>query len=1074
MESRHRRESYVNYGMETIAGLSFDSTGDIQEEIEEDDLDELFDKMDSLGIDASGLDDIEEFRERIRLHFETADSKESFFDKILQNLTDHSQDDTNKRKVLKTLLRSCQSSFKKFYKERISSSGREYSEGSKEIENLLITEGKTKDLNSDLTEKITKIDSNECIIVVSGETSAGKSSFLNLLIGERGLLPEHTLSCTSVITRLSYGEKPSVRVVKKDKSHDDIALKAGEPVGAQIDEILFHRKEEDRERGHDIQEVQLKVPIPLLKSGLVLVDSPGIGENEAMDAIIGEFVQTNHIMGFIYLIKSDQAGGVQEDRIGNLLKLIITTEKAKGELHGMGFDPKSAIFVCNLWDLIKQNEREVVYKNIVSRLSSYWPAITEQQVIPFSTKKARDELKINRKYVTTEYRNILCALEALFSASLDRRVHSTYRWMESILKRMTKHLKTLVNRIDTSEDDLALKLEKIRVKLTSLQDKSIRIFDDLKDNIAKTAENIHEQFLKYLALPQVRIRIVSWRIDEVPDPEQTTSWDEAKASIYQSTKARISKELAVWEKEKGIIQNLRDDLQKDIRLELSLLESEIEDISDDLESDSASSASPLGDDLSASQNPRHSTRRQTVTAANFAADLTSSMPIGFVARYLNPLGSAFGEIMSSSSNRLKEYQNKPCRVANEKSDRFLKYLLNTPQGNEVLKTFIENTLEGPKELLSGIEKRIPSIVNTNMELMDQILRSKRNTKESRSVYEEMMEGLESLKMELTEYGKGEIFVTDFKATAISICDSTDESGKRTMQVSDFIRGSSAESFREESRGLWTMMENGVLDNKRDILIRMYMVSAKVDHTYSEVSKLRFLKHENIADFLGIHNMGNAVPAFIYDDSATGRMKTLYQFFKYSKPVKDVVPEILEQTVKGIDYLHRRNLVHMELNIYTVTINGSGTVKLTGGCLPRRAALPSDRESLQISYFVYLSPDVLNGETYLACDDVYSLCLLIYELCVVRKPFLEQRKWSIDEFITRVNPYSMLGMQEFIKCFDPTLGKLIERGIDIRVDHRPRVDEFLKPLSTPFSFVSAADEVHYSQSRLRRSSSKNNS
>ena len=50
------------------------------------------------------------------------------------------------------------------------------------------------------------------------------------------------------------------------------------------------------------------------QNGLVLIDSPGIGENEAMDNIIEEFVENNPIMGFIYVIKSDQAGGVQEDR----------------------------------------------------------------------------------------------------------------------------------------------------------------------------------------------------------------------------------------------------------------------------------------------------------------------------------------------------------------------------------------------------------------------------------------------------------------------------------------------------------------------------------------------------------------------------------------------------------------------------------------------------------------------------------------------------------------------------------------------------------------------------------------
>ena len=53
----------------------------------------------------------------------------------------------------------------------------------------------------------------------------------------------------------------------------------------------------------------------MFQCGLVLVDSPGIGENDAMDEVITEFVSAHDIMGFLYAIKSDNAGGVDEDRV---------------------------------------------------------------------------------------------------------------------------------------------------------------------------------------------------------------------------------------------------------------------------------------------------------------------------------------------------------------------------------------------------------------------------------------------------------------------------------------------------------------------------------------------------------------------------------------------------------------------------------------------------------------------------------------------------------------------------------------------------------------------------------------
>ena len=53
----------------------------------------------------------------------------------------------------------------------------------------------------------------------------------------------------------------------------------------------------------------------IFQCGLVMVDSPGIGENDAMDKVIVQFVAENQINAFLYIIKTDNGGGVDEDRV---------------------------------------------------------------------------------------------------------------------------------------------------------------------------------------------------------------------------------------------------------------------------------------------------------------------------------------------------------------------------------------------------------------------------------------------------------------------------------------------------------------------------------------------------------------------------------------------------------------------------------------------------------------------------------------------------------------------------------------------------------------------------------------
>ncbi len=59
-------------------------------------------------------------------------------------------------------------------------------------------------------------------------------------------------------------------------------------------------------------------PCFVFQTGVYIIDSPGFGENAAMDKMLMDYISANQIFAFIYVIKSDNAGGVQEDRVNFL------------------------------------------------------------------------------------------------------------------------------------------------------------------------------------------------------------------------------------------------------------------------------------------------------------------------------------------------------------------------------------------------------------------------------------------------------------------------------------------------------------------------------------------------------------------------------------------------------------------------------------------------------------------------------------------------------------------------------------------------------------------------------------
>ena len=108
-------------------------------------------------------------------------------------------------------------------------------------------------------------------LYLSGETSSGKSTLLNLILGEQ-LLPYSVLSTTSTIWELRYGDTPKLVAHFKDKGLGDVTktVPLDEPSEAseqsylrQISEYV-HLKTK-REKGSDYEKIELFWPHNLLK-----------------------------------------------------------------------------------------------------------------------------------------------------------------------------------------------------------------------------------------------------------------------------------------------------------------------------------------------------------------------------------------------------------------------------------------------------------------------------------------------------------------------------------------------------------------------------------------------------------------------------------------------------------------------------------------------------------------------------------------------------------------------------------------------------------------------------------------
>jgi small GTP-binding protein len=103
-------------------------------------------------------------------------------------------------------------------------------------------------------------------VSVLGEFKRGKSTLINALLGAE-LMPTGVLPLTAVATEVGYGE-PGVTIVHLDGTTEEVGLE-------HLADYVTEPRNPANER--QVARVEARAPVELLRAGVVLVDTPGIG-----------------------------------------------------------------------------------------------------------------------------------------------------------------------------------------------------------------------------------------------------------------------------------------------------------------------------------------------------------------------------------------------------------------------------------------------------------------------------------------------------------------------------------------------------------------------------------------------------------------------------------------------------------------------------------------------------------------------------------------------------------------------------------------------------------------------------
>ncbi|XP_064632152.1 uncharacterized protein LOC135490705 [Lineus longissimus] len=822
-----------------------------------------------------------------------------------------------------------------------------------------------------IVQNYNRFKDNGCPILVAGESGAGKSSFLNLLIGSKINPVDDSLNATSTICELhnddnkadaeiTYG--PHHPEINKGKNREILSLDIQNPESAQK---LLQRYTIGQDRTRRIYDlIKIHWPIPMLQGKVFLVDSPGVGESKAMSEKVLSYLPK--AAAFIYIINcSINGGGISEGRLEVLLEPV-TNQKDVEELQV--FNPESAIFVLNQWDEVENSARENVRRRNINKLKRLWPGLKEEkQVYCLSVKEAQKKLDMGGGE-TREYKALLDGLYHFMETSLNLTIDNHHRWLSFVHGRLLNIVQTNFTSAKRTRHQNAMLGKETKEKLDQLKEEADNVIGTLEEKLKTKMDEIAAAVVAHLVDDATveRLAVECYMLD---DHETADEMSENESWCNEYIVKVITEEVRVWESDKRLIENSKSELIAEFKRSFYRVGSMLQEIEGGMQgtASSGTNTTPLfikpgspGQGLSFTSTEKLVMGLTAPVWLPLAViTLTISLPI-LATIALHDIITQHQELVSYKRDRMPFIR------------RWTRAAVEGLTAEMIKEQVVKKRMMQIGEQLEHFKGQIPQIIDADVKLMEKVEREMRKQADIEGQYSPLHKQLKKSFGKL-QYIKLKFLQEEepdfYPDSAIAVKEKLGGGSFGEVYVVSLIRRGETEPCRVAAK----VMKDELTER------------TSVEFT-QERDILKSLSHENIIQYIGTSiNNDNRFVLLI----ELCRCTLAYEIFGGKVPVpgkqtdqeefvlafKEMVDRS-RQIANGLVFIHNKKFVHRDVKMSNILVTDTGVLKLSdmGQAKPESSITGTFRGTR-----FYRDPEVLRGGLATQQADIYSLAIIMYQL-----------------------------------------------------------------------------------------------
>lgn len=351
-------------------------------------------------------------------------------------------------------------------------------------------------IDDDLKKHLEDMERDNAIII-AGETSAGKSSIINRILG-KNILPVNITACTNAVCRIKYSDKLQVSCCNAE------GIPVRDMFFENVEKMKTSLKSSIESEDKAIHFVDICFPVDVLKEHrtCIIVDTPGIGDNGQKDVAEMMMKYLPNALAFIFVLKPEAAGGLDDDRT----QLIFNRVKENMETM-VSFDPSDVIFLLNKWDSLNFKEdpdeesdeesdgkcEAAFFKNMVEKITEVWEDAREDHILKSSATKVK-----RQAIYKSEFEKFYELLKDVVTRKANRKVNGHLQFLKEFFSNCLITLSQKLELTNFTTEKNNERLNQNNKDLEGLEFIRKEALENIKETIDHFFEETSKQLFQYI------------------------------------------------------------------------------------------------------------------------------------------------------------------------------------------------------------------------------------------------------------------------------------------------------------------------------------------------------------------------------------------------------------------------------------------------------------------------------------------------------------------------------------------------------------------------------------------------